>query len=376
LKVLLINPKSTQLNRRRKAPSVPIGLLAIASFIKAKGHTVKIVDLALKSENIGKHILSFKPDVVGVTVVSTLVCNSAVKASKIAKKYNKPVIWGGQIASLLTELSFNEGCVDFIVMGEGEITFSELLDTIEKGGSYENIDGLAFVNKDGVHINKSREFAYLSLFPGTDWTLVNPKKYSQGYFQCKRMLYLYFSKGCPAHCTFCFNPTYHRSNHRRRPPGQVIEEIEYLVKNCGVDGVNFADEFLYPGPEDMQTFIRLIKEKNLDFIWGGQTRLGVYSKEDLQHMYNAGCRFLLFGVETGCEARMKEIKKGIDLKKAKETFDNCKEIGITTQGSFIIGYPDETEDEIKEEQISKKAGRRPAEADSTEARSRRASTSR
>lgn len=348
MKVLLINPKASQLNKRKKAPSVPLGLLAIASYIKTKGHTAKIVDLTIKSENIEKHIKSFNPDVVGLTVHSTLVVNSTVKLSKTAKKYNKPVIWGGFIPSTLPELCFKEGCVDFLVMGEGEITFSELLNAIETGSPYNNIDGLAFVDKDEVHINKDREFADLATFPVTDWSFIEPNKYCQRFFQCKKLLYLYFSKGCPAHCTFCYNPCYHRSTHRKRPPEQMIEEIEYLVKNCGIDGVNFADEYLYPGKEDMQKFIHLIKEKNLDFKWGGQTRLGVYNKAELQQMYDAGCRFMLFGVESGCKERIKEIKKGIDLDKAKETFSNCREIGIITQSSFIIGYPDETEEELKE----------------------------
>ena len=348
MKVLLINPKATQLNRRRKAPSVPLGLLAIASYIKAKGHTVKIVDLTVKSENIEKLIMSFNPEVVGLSFSSTLVGNSTVKISKIAKRHNKPVVWGGQMASVLPELCFKEGCVDFIVMGEGEITFSELLDSIKSGGLFSDIDGLAYIDKNGVHINKDREFADLKTFPALDWTLVKPNKYCQVYFLCKKMLYLYFSKGCPAKCTFCYSPGYHRCTHRKRSPEQVVDEIEYLVKNCGVDGINFADEFWYPGKEDFKTYIRLIKERRLEIVWGCQTRLGVFSKEDLQQMYDAGCRWILFGIESGSEARLKEIKKGINLEKAKDTFRNCREVGITAQSSFIIGYPGETEDELKE----------------------------
>lgn len=348
MRVLLINPKATQLNRRKKAPSVPLGLLAVASYIKAKGHIVKVVDLTVKAENIEKHIKNFEPDVVGVSFSSTLVGDSTVRVSKIAKKYNKPVVWGGHMPSSLPDLCFKEGCVDYIVMGEGELTFSELLETLEKGGSVENINGLAFVDKDGVHINKDREFADLATFPVTDWSLVNPEKYCQVYFLCKRMMYLYFSKGCPAKCTFCYSPGYHRCTHRKRLPEHVVEEIEYLVKNCGVDGINFSDEFWNPGKEDMLAFFRMIKERKLEFVWGCQSRLGTFSKEDLQQMYDAGCRWILFGVESGCESRIKEIKKGINLDMAKDTFANCREIGITAQSSFIIGYPGETEEELKE----------------------------
>lgn len=348
MKVLLILPTINRFLARQPAASTPLGLLAIASYIKAQGHIVKIVDLTVKKENIEKHIKSFEPDVVGLSVMSALAGNSAIKASKAAKKFNKIVVWGGRVASSLPEICLKESCVDFAVIGEGEITFSELLNTIEAGGPFNNIDGLAFTDEDGLHINKDREFADLAAFPVLDWSIINPKKYAQRYFLCEKMMYTYFSKGCPGKCTFCFNPKYHKSVHRKRPPEHVIEEIEYLIKKFGVDGIYFADEFLYPGKEDMQTFFRLIKEKNLNFKWGGQTRLGVYNKDDLQQMYDAGCRWMLFGIESGYEERIKAIKKGINLEKAKETFDNCREIGITTQSSFIIGYPGETEDELKE----------------------------
>lgn len=348
MKVLLVNPKATQLNRRKKAPSVPLGLLAIASYVKAKGHTVKIIDLTVKQESVKKQINNFDPDVVGISFSATLVGNSTVKISKIAKKLGKPVVWGGHMPSSLPDLCFKEGCVDFIVIGEGEITFTELLNSLENGKSFYDIDGLAFVDNDGVHINKDREFADLSTFPAIDWSLVNPNKYCQIYFLCKKMMYLYSSKGCPAKCTFCYSPGYHRCTHRKRPPEQVVDEIEYLVKNCGVDGINFSDELWNPGKEDMQALFRMFRERELNFVWGCQSRLGTFDKEELQLMYDAGCRWILFGIESGSEERIKKIKKGIRLDMAKEIFRDCREIGITAQSSFIIGYPDETEQELKQ----------------------------
>ena len=333
---------------RQKAPSVPLGLLAVASYIKVKGHTVKIIDMTVKTENIEKHIKTFAPDVVGLSVMSALASNRAIKVSKIAKKHNKPVVWGGRLPSSLPELCLQEDCVDFVVIGEGEITFLELLNSMENDKSYYNIDGLAFMDQGGVRINKNREFADLSAYPVLDWSLINPNHYVQKYFLCEKMMYSYFSKGCPGKCTFCFNPNYHRSVHRKRSPEHVVEEIECLIKDYGIDGIYFADEFWYPGKEDMQTFFRLIEERNLKFVWGCQSRLGTFSREDLQQMYNSGCRWILFGIESGCEERLRSIKKGIYLGKAKETYDNCKEIGIITQSSFIIGYPGETEEELKQ----------------------------
>ena len=347
MKVLLINPRPDRFTNRQIAPTSPLGLLAVASYLQTKGHSVKIVDLTVKAENLHRHIREFSPDIVGVTVMSALASKSAVKVSKIAKKHRKSVIWGGFFASSLPELCIEEGGVDFIAIGEGEITFCELLAAMESGAPFASIDGLAYRDENGVHINRDRDFADLATFPVLDWSLVNPKKYLQVYFLCKKSLFLYFSKGCPAKCTFCFNPDYHRSTHRIRPAEYVVEEIDYLIKNHGIDGIYFADEYWIPDKENMQRFFALIRERQLDFKWGIQTRLGVLARDDLQEMYDAGCRWILFGVESGCEDRVKKIKKGIDLKTIKDTFAACRDIGITTQSAFIIGYPDETEEEIK-----------------------------
>lgn len=346
MKVLLINPKIS-LDWSR-SPTCPLGLLSIASFLIAKGHTVKIFDHMVESENIEQAIKDFNPDIVGLSVISPMASADAVKISKFAKKLNIQVVWGGHITSALPELVFKEGCVDYIVIGEGEVTFSELLDSRKNGTSIYDIDGLAFVDENGVHINKYREFADLSTFPVIDWSLVNPAKYFQYFFGCKKMIYEYFSKGCPGKCTFCNNPTFHRSTHRTRPPEHLIDEIEYLINNCGIDSVNFADEYWHPSKEDRQKFFNLIKERKLNFVWGIQTRLGSLNRDDLQQMYDAGCRWVLFGIESGCGERVLKIKKGTDLSKAKEAFKICREIGITTQSSFIIGFPDETEEELKE----------------------------
>lgn len=302
----------------------------------------------VESKSIKRYIRSFDPDIVGLSVISPMASADAVNISKYVKKLNKPVVWGGHITSALPELCFQEGCVDYIVIGEGELTFSELLNTLENGGTPENIPGLAYIDERGVHINSPRPFADLSTFPVIDWSLVEPKKYFQYFFGCKKMIYVYFSKGCPGRCTFCNNPTFHASTHRTRPPEHLIAEIEYLITHCGIDSVNFADEYWHPSKADRQKFFDLIKERNLQFVWGIQTRLGTLDKDDLQQMYDAGCRWVLFGIESGCSERIISIKKGTDLSKAKAAFAACREIGITTQSSFIIGFPDETEEELKE----------------------------
>jgi len=298
--------------------------------------------------DVKRKIREFDPDVIGLSLISPMAAKDAVCISRYAKKLNKPVVWGGHFISTFPELALQEGCVDYVVIGEGEITFSELLDALQSGSPAGAIDGLAFMDSPQMRVTGERAFADLASFPVIDWSLVKPEKYFQYFFGVKKMIYVYFSKGCPGKCTFCINPTFQRSTHRRRPPEHIVAEIEYLLKNCGIDSVNFADEYWHPGKEDMQRFFDLIEQKQLKFSWGIQTRLGSLDREDLKKMYDAGCRWVLFGIESGCKERSIQIKKGVDLDKAKDIFAACREIGLTTQSSFIIGFPDETEEELKE----------------------------
>lgn len=332
----------------RTMPSFPLGVLSIATYLSSKGHAVKIIDRALDRESPKKKIREFNPDLVGVTVISDLVYYDAIRVSQAAKKEGIPVAWGGYLASALAQLALKEPCVDYIVMREGELTYEVLLEAIKDSTSVEAIDGLAYKNENGVHINKPREFADLAEFPTMDWSLIDVPQYFQSFFFCKRMVYIYSSKGCPFDCTFCYNGDFNLARQTRRPIEHIMTEIEQLVSVYNVDGIYFSDEFwYYPKPERERFLDWCIRRKDLAFVWGIQTRLGVYDRQDLQKMYDAGCRWILFGVEGGTPERIKNVRKHISLDNAKETVRDCKEIGIITQTSFIIGYPEEDADEIR-----------------------------
>ena len=127
-----------------------------------------------------------------------------------------------------------------------------------------------------------------------------------------------------------------------------MHDIEYLVGKCGADGIYFSDEIFLPQRSVRNELLDLIIRSELSFVWGCQMRLGVLKPEDIDLMYDAGCRWILFGIESGCEQIVRKIKKNIDLSLAKPMIDYCFEKGITVQASFIIGFPGETEEQIKQ----------------------------
>jgi anaerobic magnesium-protoporphyrin IX monomethyl ester cyclase len=344
VKVLLIVPAT---GYYRSALSNPLGVLSIATYLKKNGYDVKLFDRNVEKTNINKLIKSFNPDIIGISVMSSRCLKDAIRVSKTVKRYKKMLVWGGQIPTMNTELCFSCKYIDYIIMGEGELTWLEFAGKTEKSESPNEIDGIAYKENGQIVITKCRDFADLKELPLIDWTLVKPKSYYQKFYYSDKMLYLFSSKGCPFNCTFCGNRGYHRCTHRKRPADMVIQEIENLVKNYGMDAVYFTDEEWCVNKEDAYEFCVNIKAKNLPFVWGCDSRIGQYTREELQMMYDAGCRWILVGIESGSKSILDKIHKNINIENVEENIKNCIEIGITPLTTFIIGFPGETVEEIK-----------------------------
>lgn len=344
MKILFIMPAT---GYYRSALSNPLGVLSIATYLKKNGYDVKINDRNVENINIDKLMKSYNPDIVGISIMSSRCLKDAQKVSKTVKKYNKMLVWGGQIPTMNTELCLSCEYVDYILMGEGEITLLEFVQKIEKSESPNEIDGLAYRENDQIIITKCREFADLKDIPLIDWTIVKPKSYYQKFYYSDKMLYLFSSKGCPHNCAFCGNNEYHRCTHRKRPADLVIEEIENLVNNYGMDAVYFTDEEWCVKKEDAYEFCEKLKKKGLNLVWGFDSRIGQYTKEDLQVMYDAGCRWILVGIESGSPLTLKKMHKNINIDIIEDNIKNCIDIGITPLTTFIIGFPGETEEELK-----------------------------
>lgn len=343
MKVLLVNPQPKHFF---KSTTCPLGLLSIATYLNKKNHTVIINDRGIKKD-YKKTISEFKPDIIGISVISNKSITEAMVFSKIAREHNIPVVWGGPLVSIIPETAIKSGLVDYIIIGEGEITWAELLEALKNKTAINKVDGLVFSQDGEIRRTGDRAFANPAELPVIDWSLIKPSEYFQRLLAAKKMLYIYSAKGCPEQCTFCFNKEFNRCTYRKRPFDYCIQEIAYLTEHTDMDGVHFADELWCRNRKEMVANCDQIKNSGLDFVWGCNARIGIYSKEDFAYMFEAGCRWIFFGVESGSERIHLEIKKRIPLDKVEETVNNCVGEGIAVVTSFIVGLPGETEEDIK-----------------------------
>ena len=283
MKIMLINPRMPVYLR---TPSLPLGLISIASYLKAHGHQIVFVERSLSKEDGLKNIIDrFRPDMIGI---STLSYQSSLDAKDITKRMRKwtnaPIIWGGPAPSTLPELYLIDGQPDYLILGEGEVTWLELVDTFSRNGDVSQVKGLAYLQNGKAVLTPLRPVADLTLFPDMDWSIVDPKAYHSSFFNCSRMLYLHASKGCPAACTFCSNKVFHQGCNRSRDPKQIMRDIEYLATHCGTDGIYFSDELFMPQRSLRNELLELLIEKHLPVVWGCQMRIGVLQEEDIKLM--------------------------------------------------------------------------------------------
>lgn len=348
MRILLYHPST---NFYMKSPSVPLGALSIATHLKSLGHAVKVCDRCIEKENIQKTVRTFQPDIVGISIMSSIGIKDAKRLSLYMKSRHIPVVWGGHYPTFIYEDALRSGMVDAVILGEGEVTFAELLKELENHPSLENldhIDGLAFIRDGAVVTTRPRTFAAAEDLPVIDYSLVDVPKYFETFYECRNMLYLYGSKGCPFSCSFCYNPAYNNCKYRKRPVDHVFREIDALVKDYGLDGIYFTDDVFCPNKKDLREFCDKMRERNHALVWGCQARVGQFDREDFQLMYDAGCRWVFFGVESGNEEMQRNIGKNLDLSLVEQTFLITNEIGLVSISSLIVGLPGETEKQLRD----------------------------
>ncbi|MBE6770921.1 MAG: B12-binding domain-containing radical SAM protein [Ruminococcaceae bacterium] len=345
MKVMLVNPAPERYTRARCAP---LGVLSIASYLEAKGHTVKVLNRPIKSTNINDELDEFKPDFIGCSLLTNLAVRDCITVSKAAKKRGVCVVWGGPYVSAIPEIVLQLDCIDFISIGEGEETWLELVNTAEANGDLYSIKGLAYI-KDGKFVKTpEREFTDLSTLAPLNYDLIDAQKTLYTNYDYDGIMGMYLSKGCTGRCTFCYNHDFHKSCRRSRPIEVFIQEAKTVKEKYGAKAIALADELFGYDKETLREFCDAMNEANLGFHWGAMTKIGIFDREDFQMMYDAGCRWLEFGVESGAQTTLGRMKKGMKLSRVEEDLQICKEVGIITLCYFIVGFPDETEEELRE----------------------------
>jgi len=362
LKVLLISPPTeSAIKRVIGAAAPPLGLAYLASVARELGCDVRIVDP--QAENIGlKYIRAeierFYPDVVGVTATTPTIYD-AYDVAAVAKKADPDamVVIGGPHATFTASETLQE-CkhVDAVVRGEGEVTFRELLTKLMKNDrDLRGVLGVTYRADGEVRENPPRPLIpNLDEVPIPAYDLLPMDKYRVGRTKFGVVM---TSRGCPYNCIFCSSSLQFGRRWRAHSVDRVLEELRILSEEYGRKEIEFLDDtFTLNERRVLEIAGRMVRE-GLNVSWSASSRVNTFSRKIGSAMRRAGAHTVYFGIESGSERTLEFIGKGITKEQSMAAARAAKESGLRALGSFVIGFPYETEKDIRETvEFSKKVG--------------------
>jgi anaerobic magnesium-protoporphyrin IX monomethyl ester cyclase len=352
MKVLLVKPPSTM-----HLVTPPLSLGYLAALIRDRVE-VRILDCLMEKIGVaefGRRLAAWQPDVVGLTAF-TVEIEAALQCARAAKQWNPAVITviGGPHASNAPEMVLRDDHVDYIFQGEAEIGFPLFIDQLRAGHVQpESVPGLGF--KRGAPgqlsftVNPPQFVQDLDQIPFPDHELMQVERYPRLYLARRTpSIPIFTSRGCPYFCTFCAGHRISGRQFRTRSAANIMAEIDLLRERYGVREIQIWDDIFTLDRERVLAFCDMVIARRWDLNWWcpNGVRLETLDYEMLKKMKASGCYAIVLGIEAGAERIQKLMKKNLNFRKLREVTAMAKQLGIRTQGFFILGYPGETRAEI------------------------------
>ena len=324
---------------------IPLGLVYLAGAARQAGLTAEIYDAMAKGDAYPEIELRFRDAMADYVATSaiTATINEAIKTLELAKRI-KPdtitILGGVHPTFMYEEVLADSSAVDYIVIGEGEVTVRHLLEALEAGENPEAVPGIAF-RRDGTLVKTGRRPLMTTIddLPAA-WDLLEWGDYYSLVIPDSRMGAISTSRGCSHDCTYCSQQKFWEQSWRARDPQKVADELEYLHTTHGLTVFLITDEYPTKNRERWEALLDAVIAKKLPVHLLMETRAAdIIRDRDIIWKYRkAGIIYISTGVETAGQGAAVDVK---------EVFDILREQEIVSEASFMIGFPDETSESIK-----------------------------
>jgi radical SAM superfamily enzyme YgiQ (UPF0313 family) len=353
-KILLIKPRFF-VTLYHKSVTQPMGLMYIGATLKEAGHEPKIHDCALDHKDfhiLKKTLMDWEPDFIGISIIITEL-EETKKILGIIREILPvvPVIFGGPWPSANPEKAIKTFGADFVVIGEGELVFPELINAINKGLPTESIPGTASQVNGTVKVNPKEQLSEdeLNALPFPAWELLDHSLYAQtcsfasvGY---RRYMSIITSRGCPYKCIYCHQTM--GKVFRKRSAQSVLAEMEELHLKHGFKDFEIIDDCFNLDRNRMYAILTGVRDKMKDvrLHFPNALRSDMLTPEDMVLFRQAGTVSAAFAIETSSPRLQKLINKNLNIEKAANAIDAAVKAGIYSIGYFMIGFPTESYEE-------------------------------
>lgn len=384
-KILLVYPPVTRptdfsAEKVRVSTFFPLGIAYLAAVLEqSKKYEVHVLDAlsdgpvdhgmnisdtliryGLSDEELKKRIIDINPDVVGVACLFSAMQWDMGNVCRIAKDVNPNIITlaGGAHVGLMPEAMLNQHEeVDFLIEGEAENTLLSLLDSLSSGFLAPNLNGLTFKREGKIHhLPKTAYIEDLDSIPFPARHLFDMSRYfdspnSHGFYKKTPYTQMISSRGCPNKCTFCALGAHWGSKQRMRSPKNVLDEIEFLIERYGIKEIHFEDDNLTSNKKRAMEIFKGMLERKFNILWHVPSGMAANTldSELLATMKESGCYSVTLAIESGNQHVVSRLmKKPVNLKRIPGLVQEIRSNDMDVRGFFILGYPDETKENIKE----------------------------
>jgi len=342
--LILVSPKLSKYRPSWVAP--PLGLLSIAGVLRHAGYSVEVIDLNLPEVGTDTIIAASGPGT--VIGISSFTPNfSAALETAVAVKRGVSgvvIIVGGYHVTFCYAEALTPGSpFDAAVLGAGEDPTLRIVESVKTGKSLDGIPGVAFRRNGAIEITLPEPpTPHPGVYPARD--LVDLPTYlrmGSGFAGSVQ-----FSRGCTHNCYFCQVPKM-EGRWVPREPQDVAAEVREFVQSTGLTNLTFVDNHLTGDKELVRELCWLLKEIP-GLHWSCDARIDAVDEGLLALMYEAGCRGLFIGLESGNSASLERIGKPPDREFVRRQVATIRRVGLQANGSFIVGFPWETEADIRQ----------------------------
>lgn len=377
MKVLLIAPyrDEKQYDREDFLPSS--ALLCLAASLREAGHTPILRDFGTRTvqaqknptqycfDNVTAVLNAEKPELVGISFMFSGLFPMARKYAQLVRKvapYAKIITGGIHCTTFPKEILTNCSEFDYIAIGEGEAPLVAITNRMAAGdlSNLTNIKGFAFRAQDGsVHVSTERDLLDYDKMPMQAWDMIDLKEYEMNLsnfhnpkqLEIKNVVPLVSERGCPYKCNFCDLYLIQGRKMRRRSADNVVNEIEYLVKERGMRYFSFQDDNLVRDNRHIMNICKEIKKRKLDIHFETASGLHVDSLTDevIDHMVEAGLVSALLSIEHGSEYMRKNvIGKNLSSEKIYWAGRSLRRHNVLVGSNWIMGFPEDTNETLQE----------------------------
>ena len=335
-------------------PYPPLGLLYISAYLIQHHYPNEIFDSTFSNfQNLKKHLQEEQPQIVAIytnlmtklnvlKIIETIRSNQALEHTKI--------ILGGPEVTYHAENFLRYGA-DVIIYGEGEQTMLEVVTFVDMGeGSLNQIKGISFIDEEGqFQQNPQREkIKDVDSLPFPNRQGINLNLYIDCWkkFHGKSTININTMRGCPYTCKWCSRAVYGQS-YRRRSPKLVVDELEWLLRNYEVDTFWFVDDVFTVSHKWLEEFVQEVKQRQLKFEYECITRADRMNEQVVQLLKESGCFRVWIGAESGSQKILDAMDRRVTVEQVRDMIQLSKSYGLKAGTFIMLGYPGETEKDIK-----------------------------